>query len=259
MFKVNKECEWNNDNENEENVSNGDYNNAVQQYKISYYYNDEIKKTYIYLNIIENETKCIIDEIICNIIKDYEFEHNNSPANDATNDEQNIQCDSKLHVYDYIKIDLMNLLDACRNNCDNYDDSLSLCNAAPDKILCDELENDSPTASTPSDKNDNISLNIINIKEDDTYKHKLNFNKIKNIVKKSEKERSNLTKNTSIYKKINNIVKKITNKIKVEFTKDVVSYANIIETYSSANKNSNIDDMLHVFYHLILDKINSKI
>jgi succinylglutamate desuccinylase len=89
-------------------------------------------------------------------------------------------------------------------------------------------------------------------------KPKLNLNKIKNIIQKYEKEVSSLKK-ISIHKKLNNIIKKITKKIKVEITKDVVNYGNILETYSSKKTNKNVNDLLNAFYHLVLNKINSKI
>ena len=69
---------------------------------------------------------------------------------------------------------------------------------------------------------------------------------------------SNLKK-ISIHEKLNNVIKKVTKKIKVEITKDVVNYGNILETYSSKKTNKNVNDLLNAFYHLVLNKINSKI
>ena len=73
MSVFNKECK--NHHSDQENFSiyneiDYDDNNLthIKQYKVSYYYNHEIKRTYTYLNIVvenisESETKSIIDEI----------------------------------------------------------------------------------------------------------------------------------------------------------------------------------------------------
>ena len=316
------ECEWNyyndvrqehdsSDNSNNDNDSDNDNEtgdelsiNIKQEYKVFYYYNDEIKGTYTYINFIvvenvsETEIKCIIDEIICKIIiiKNTDYKHHNNNANDtgandtgandtdandctgdnATNSETRVVCD-----YHYINPKIMNLLHACQN----CDDSASLAGSL-NQSLCDGFEyDDSTCGSSIVDDNDDdykclynaykayassSNINHIDInmcmdveedkKEDITSssKPKLNFNKIKNIIQKYEKEVSSLKK-ISIHKKLNNIIKKITKKIKVEITKDVVNYGNILETYSSKKTNKNVNDLLNAFYHLVLNKINSKI
>ena len=195
----------------------------------------------------------------------------------------------RVYEYEYVKIELMNLLHACRNDYDSIVD-------ASDQFLCDDLENDGVCnfAVVDDDEHeqhedkcldDNVCNISIHIKEytkeytkedtkedtkeeikEDTKKDtkefvtsKLNLHKIKKILEKNEKETSN-SKNISIHKKLNSIVKKITKQIKVEFTKDIISYGNILETYSnsSGKKKNNIDGILNTFYRLILSKINSK-
>ena len=307
MFNKEK-YELNHSNDNEKNISkcyenNGYHDNISlisKQYKISYCYNDEINKTYVHLNIFESvgelEINGIIDEIICKVIKKYEHEIKNDSENDVSGEKQTTQCGSEIDVYEYeyVKMDLMKLINACRNECDDsfslrlenderdyrddeLDDELDDGDDRDDELdddrdddRDDELDKHEDkcihavavnTVTESNNKIENITFNITEIKEDDGGKPKLNFNKIKNIVQKNEKEKISLKNPVSIHKKINNIVKKITNKFKLEFTKDVINYGNILETYSlkKKNKNVDIDNMLHAFYHLILDKFSSKV
>ena len=221
----------------------------INKYKVSFFYNDEIKKSYTYITVAtivdENDTiKENVDEINDKDIQDIQDIQQNNENKNHHQCETDSNIGINIYEYEYVKTDLINLLDACRND---FDDSDSLVDASDD-IACG-----GDAASAP---NNNIENNIsINIKKDNVDKPKLNFHKIKNIVQKSEKETSSF-KNASLHKKLNNIVKKITKKIKVQFTKDIISYGSILETYSSGIKNNN-DDILTAFYHLILNKITS--
>ena len=88
-------------------------------------------------------------------------------------------------------------------------------------------------------------------------KYSLNINKIKNVVNNVKTEIFNNTKIIPIEKKINIIIEKVTNKLQSELMKEYMNYTLILE--NSTNQNGSYTDKLNAFYHILLNKIDSKL
>ena len=88
-------------------------------------------------------------------------------------------------------------------------------------------------------------------------KSSLNINKIKNIVNNVNAEIRDKVKVVPIEKRISVIIEKFTNKLQSEIMKEYMNYTLILENSSKQKKC--YTDKINAFYHILLNKIDSKL
>lgn len=237
----------------------------LKGYKVSYYYNDQIKETYTYLNKIN------IQDIQESHEKERESdasESDDASLNDVSlNEEQKdekkreqkegIECNN-------INVNVKELLKAIISDSDNKirdgldlnateETNKNIANINKKQIVNNLIRNKADAHAVPMKTSENKCG-----KE----KPKLNVNKIKNIIEKSKNENRDSEENgLSIQDKIQRLIKKINNKIKAEVVKELMEYENVVENEIKHNKNNDdeIEMKMNAFYHYILNKIISKI
>jgi hypothetical protein len=252
----------------------------LKGYKVSYYYNDQIKETYTYLNNINIQD---IQES-----HEKECESDASDSDDASLNDVSINEEQKDEKKREQKDEKKREQKEGRE-CNNINVNDVNVKELLKSITSHNKINDGLNANASKETNKNVVVDIANtnkkqivnnlirnkadahavpIKPSENKcgkeKPKLNVNKIKNIIDKSKNEnRDNEEKGVSIQDKIYRLIKKINNKIKSEVVKEWMEYENVVENEIKNNKDTSNDDEIEIkmnaFYHYILNKINSKI
>jgi len=235
----------------------------LKGYKVSYYYNDQIKETYTYLNNIQDIQESHEKERESDASESDDASLNDVSLNEEQKDEkkreqkEGIECNN-------INVNVKELLKAITSDNKNHDGlglnateetNKNIANINKKQIVNNLIRNKADAHAVPMKTSENKCG-----KE----KPKLNVNKIKNIIEKSKNEnRDSEEKGLSIQDKIQRLIKKINNKIKAEVVKELMEYENVVENEIKNNKNNDDDDeiemKMNAFYHYILNKINSKI
>lgn len=235
----------------------------LKGYKVSYYYNDQIKETYTYLNNINiqdiqesHEKECESDA----------SESDDASLNEEQKDEkkreqkEGIECNN-INVKELLKaITSDNKIHDGLDLNATEETNKNIANINKKQIVNNFIRNKADAHALPMKTSENKCGKDEN--KCGKEKPKLNVNKIKNIIEKSKNEnRDSEEKGLSIQDKIQMLIKKINNKIKAEVVKELMEYENVVENEIKNNKNNDdeIEMKMNAFYHYILNKINSKI
>jgi hypothetical protein len=232
----------------------------LKGYNVCYYYNDQIKETYTYLDNIKESHN-----------KECESDANESDANESDdtslneniiNEEQREQkegreCNININVKELLK---GMTIDSTPNDATKETNKnvvvVDITNVNKKPILNNLNRSKARTVPVP---------NATGANKCGREKPNLNMNKIKTIIEKTKNENTGCEKGTSIQDKIQRIIKKINNKIKTEVVKELMEYESILENETKKKKgadadiNDEIESNMHAFYHFVLNKINSKI